>query len=60
MSFFGARPGSSCHELANLLPVCVVGETHPNTIMAGSSRAEEWTANRQQRFAFFRVGAQHE
>ena len=25
--------------------------------MAGSSRDEEWTANRQQRFAFFRVGA---
>ena len=47
-------PVALSHELANLLPVCVVGETHPNTIMAGSSRDEEWTANRQQRFAFFR------
>src|ERR1700683_4431253 len=52
-------PVALYYELTDLLPVRVFGELHPDSVIA-ASRAVERVANRQQRLAFARVGAQHE
>ena len=47
------------HELADLLPVRIVGEHHPDAITAGT-RGEERVADGQQHLSFVWVGTQHE
>ena len=57
--FRSEDPVAVGHELADFLPVRVVGEQHPDAITAGS-RGEERVANRQQRLAFGWAGTQYE
>jgi len=47
------------HELADLLPVWVVGEHHPDAI-AARPRGEERVAGGQQHLALVWIGTQHE